>query len=161
MANEAFCEGCHALLDNIHEGRLTAENLSCSLQSYLTSCCRNQLLKLLEKRKRLYGKQRTEDDVTSWETDMADESRVNDDGDWVSVTAEQHESDLSLMEKIVMDLPFPCEILIWGKFRDKFSPAEMAVRLGYSGPRVAITTISRCMKKLKKRFEKERKLIDE
>lgn len=160
MANEAFCEGCHALLNNIHEGRLTAENLSCSLQSYLTSCCRNQLLKLQEKRKRLSGRQQTEDDVTPWETDMADESRVNDDGDLVSIAAEQHESDLRLMEKIVIDLPFPCEDLIWGKFRDKFSPAEMAARLGYSGPRVAITTMSRCMKKLKKRFEKERKLIN-
>jgi len=68
----------------------------------------------------------------------------------------EHKEDLQLMEHILDDLPYPCKDLIWGKYRDGFPAEEMAWRLGYSGSRVAITTLSRCMKKLRNRFLEER-----
>lgn len=160
-ADQAFCEGCHALLENIHNRKLTAENFSGSLEGYLMSCCRNQLMKLFEKEKKdIIANCKTTDD-DRWTDDNIDDSWINDKGNWVDIATDQHESDLRLMEKIVADLPSPCEDLIYGKYFNHFSPYEMAMRLGYGGARVAITTLSRCMKKLKDRFYKERRLLDE
>jgi len=142
-AEEAFYRGCHAMLENIHSGKFIKEEHEGSLAKYLHTCCENQLLKMFK----IASRNISDDDVPDW----PDES-----GDKV-----QMETDLELMESIVEDLGSPCQELIWGRYGDKFSAQEMAYRLGYSSSRVAITTLSRCMQRLRNRFFNERKQQDE
>lgn len=160
-AENAFCEGCHAMLENIHNDKLTIGNMSGTLEGYLMSCCRNQLLKVFEKEEKdIIAHSETIDD-SRWIDDDGDETWENNSDYSVDTHTDQHESDLQLMEKIVADLPSPCADLIYGKYFNHFTPSEMAERLGYNSARVAITMMSRCMKKLRYRFIEERRLADE
>lgn len=149
MANEAFCEGCHTLLDRIHDGRLTAESLNSdtntTLEKYLFVCCRNNLLKTIKRNKIIADNPPEEEPVY-----------IQASGKQESEETEQHEMDLSLMEKIVLDLPTQCHDLIFGKYYNRLSLAELAEELNYGSSRVAITTLSRCIKKVRDRFKKER-----
>ena len=142
QAEDAFSNGCMAMWQNIQSGKLTPQLLTCSLATYLTSCCENQLSNALIKDRRM----------------VCDEDKVND---ILSRTepddTSQKEQNLKLMEQIVKELPYPCEDLLWGKYKDGFSMTEMAQRMGYSNDRVAITTMHRCMDKLRKKFNSLRK----
>jgi len=157
-AEEAFCLGCHALLEAIHEGRFTSEHHEYSLVKYLQTCCKNQLMKMFEQQHKEIAISKFEDE------DEADGEKwpdlTDDDQDGYSESRQQKDADIELMLSIIEDLPHPCKDLIWGK-QEGFSSTEMAVRLGYSNNRVAVTTLSRCMKKLKERFNKERRIVNE
>jgi len=169
-AEEAFCKGCHAMLNAIHTGKLSAGYHEHSLGKYLQTCCRNQMLKTFERDKREITIDFQESAINPYDSwsefgntaQMAAHASNADiesvqDGD----ATQQHEKDLLLMESILEDLPYPCKDLIWGKYKEGFSAGEMAMRLGYKGSRVAITTLSRCMHKLKKRFNSERRMANE
>jgi len=168
-AEEAFSEGCLALFEAIEAGRFTEEEREFSLGKYLQTCCRNQLLKMLEHRQRevatdFQANEAYSADAFDDEADAAPTAAAYQPAfeafDTVS-EAEQRESDFRQMDSILSDLPYPCKDLILGKYGEKFSAAEMAQRLGYSNSRVAITTLSRCMQKLKKHFNSERRLLHE
>lgn len=77
------------------------------------------------------------------------------------INEKQKQADDELARSILNDLPYPCQDVIWGKIRDKIPDAELALRLGYSSSQVVKTTRSRCMDKLRKRFNKNRRVIDE
>jgi len=171
-ADEIFSAGCHAMLEAIHSGRFTTEYHEYSLVKYLHTCCKYQMLKLLEQKKKKVKKSRKDgkdfDIIDKLSEDISgyykEEGKwkpyVNTDGD-DKMSEEQKKEDLELMETILEDLPYPCKDLIWGKYKERFSAEEMAMRLGYNSNRVAITTLSRCMQKLKNRFNSERIMIDE
>jgi len=172
-AKEAFCRGVHATHDAIHSGRFAAELHEHSLVKYLHQCCKRQLLKMFDEQSITVDSGDIQS-ANDWESLEAGEPATTktkvkissfSDGpepaDSPTETTAQREADLTLMKTILDDLPHPCKDLIWGKFYEGFSATDMAMRLGYNGPRVAITTLSRCMAKLKKRFNKERRLTDE
>lgn len=154
MAEEAFAEGCHKLLDAIQSGRLTAENVNTgtvsTLEAYLFKCCRTCLLKMIEADKRIVHEPE----------DPSDDGEIYSPVTGRCQSTDQHESDLELMKKIVLDLPSPCNDLIYGKYYNRQSLTELAEELNYSSPRVAITTLSRCIKKVRARFKKERTLAE-
>jgi len=168
-AEEAFCAGMHALLEAIRDGRFAEVEHEYAIGKYLQTCCRNQLLKMFEQRQRevatdfqaneAFSADAFDDDADAGPTAGAYQPAI-----LAFDTAEekaQDEYDMQQMEAILEDLPNPCKDLIWGKLKEGFSSAEMAQRLGYSSNRVAITTLSRCMDKLTKRFNSERRLINE
>ena len=168
-AEEAYSRGVHALLEAIHSGRFTTEYHEHALAHYLQTCCINQLMKMFEQRKKetpidwsgdVGGDDDSWDDGSDHQPDDAQAASMASDAAECEA-ADQHEADLQLMESILETLPYPCKDLIWGKLKEGFSAGEMAARLGYSNSRVAITTLSRCMQKLKERFNDERRLIDE
>jgi len=155
-AEEAFSRGCHALLEAIHSGRFTAEQHEYSLEKYLQTCCSNQMSKMLKERSN--GKDEDLENKDRGDEDWDDENIPDDTGIADSL---QHEQDLALMESILDNLPDPCRDLITWKYYSGFSATEAAQRLGYSSSRVAITTLSRCMKRLRTHFNEERRLTDE
>lgn len=167
-AEDAFAEGCHALLDAIQSGRFSSEYHENSLSCYLQNCCRNQLLKMLRNRKKeiptdLEG--RETDGGAPWDDEGGNASADGGMGTGALFSSDyeesqQHEIDLQLMESILEDLPYPCKDLIWGKYKEHFSATEMSMRLGYKSSRVAITTLNRCMQKLKNRFNSERRMTN-
>jgi len=150
-ADDIFSAGCHAMLEAIHSGRFTSEYHEYSLVKYLHTCCNYQMLKMLERKKKTATNEGLDTD------NLSDSASDADDDD----NEDQKTKDLELMETILEDLPYPCKDLIWGKYKERFSAEEMALRLGYNSNRVATTTLSRCMKKLRKRFNSERRIIDE
>jgi len=168
-AEEAVSEGCLALFEAIQAGRFTEEKREFSLEKYLQMCCRNQLLKMLERRGREVPTDFQANEAFSadaWDDDADNPSPFASHLSPVDSTdtageAEQREADLQQMENILGSLPYPCKDLILGKYGNGFSAAEMAQRLEYKSSRVAITTLSRCMDKLKKRFNSERRLLNE
>jgi len=160
-AEEAFYRGCHALLEAIHSGRFTVEQHEYSLEKYLQTCCSNQLLKMIDQHE-------TKGGVSNEDEDLENKDRGDEDWDDENIPDDtdiadrlQHEQDLALMEFILDYLPAPCRDLITWKYYSGFSATEAAQRLGYSSSRVAITTLSRCMKKLRTHFNEERSLNDE
>jgi len=148
-ATDAFYQGIKEMHNAILEGRFTMRDKN-SFSKYLQTTCLNQYCKMFGEQWRIVPV----DSKEEWSFPQF----LGSTGD---ESPKQHEADLELMEHILMTLPEPCETLIYGRFWNKFSAAEMAERLEYKNSRVAITTLSRCMKKLTKRFNKERRLIDE
>lgn len=143
-AEDCFQEGCVAVWNNIQTGKLTEDNLTCSLSTYLTRCCINHTTHLLSKKTH----------QSSFETH---DFQINEDGEVVgSSEAEELSEDqeylLRMLETIVQSLPKPCDDVLWGTYRNGLSNQELAEMLGYRSDRVVITTRSRCMKKLKERM---------
>lgn len=143
-AEDCFQDGCVAVWKNIQTGRLTEDNLTCSLSTYLTRCCCNHATHLLEKKSM----------NSRFETH---EFQINEDGEILGSSEQEEFSDdqeylLRLLENVVQSLPKPCDDVLWGVYRNGLSNKDLAVLLGYQSDRVVITTRSRCMKKLKERM---------
>lgn len=143
-AEDCFQEGCLAVWKNIQSGRLTEDNLTCSLSTYLTRCCSNHATHLLEKKSM----------NSQFETR---EFQINEDGEVVGSSDTEELSDdqehlLRLLESVVQSLPKPCDDVLWGVYRNGLSNKDLAVMLDYQSDCVVITTRSRCLKKLKERM---------
>ena len=140
-ADDCFQEGCMAVWRNIQDGKLTEENLTCSLSTYLTTCCRNHATHSLKK-------------MVSIETF---EGIIDEEGNLTrDVPAEPDDTPkeeiVEILIEVVADLPEPCDKVLWGFYRDNLSMDAMAQMLGYSNADTMKTTKSRCMKKLKERM---------
>jgi len=148
-AEDAFQDGLVALFEAVNSGRFKEEQHEYSLVRYFHTCCKNQLLKKLGK----IEKETIPSDPDELGTGDYDISALEDDN--------QHNEDIELMQDILADLPKKCRSLIWGKYHDGFSATEMAAMLNYNSDRVAITSLNRCMEKLRNRFNETRRLYDE
>lgn len=137
-AEDCFQEGSMALFKNIQEGKITAENLSASLSSYLNRCCRNHATHILQKSGRSTP-------------DLSENGLENIGG-----STENSEMDLSRkelieqIEPIVKDLPEPCNTILWSIYYDHYKDSQIADMLGRSSASFRVTK-SRCMDKLRTR----------
>lgn len=147
-AEDVFQDSCLALFNNIKNGKL--QSLTSTLSTYLLKICINQGLKIINKSKSIIP---FEQQIEITQKDEYSESKIDEllgFGDDGSITIEQKK----IMHNIVQDLPYPCEEILWYYYGDDLSTQTIAELLNYSNSRTVITTKSRCMSKLKERFNR-------
>lgn len=144
-AEDCFQEGSVALWQNVRNHKLTKENLTCSLSTYLMRCCCNHATHLSEKQTRMVS---GDDFFPPMDDEPYQEMPVEDER-------------LLLLEKIVAKLPEPCHTILWNvyfNYREVMEQAQndetlmdvIAVILGMNKDTLK-TTKNRCMAKLKDR----------
>jgi len=137
-AEDSFQEGCYALYKSIQEGRLTSENLIVRLSSYLNRCCRNHATHILQKTGRKVP-------------------HIPDDGsDHFGSSTEEDENNIikkkliEMLELIILDLPEPCNTILW-KVYYEHQPAALVAEMLNRSTSVFKVSKNRCMNKLRKR----------
>lgn len=138
-AEDCFQEGSIALFKNIQEGLLTSENLTVRLSSYLNRCCRNHATHILQ------ASGRNVPDIPDNGLENFGESTEAD---------EKNLARKMLIEKlgeIIMDLPEPCNTILWAVYYEHYKVGTVAEMLNASSMNVFKVQKNRCMNKLKKR----------
>ena len=111
--------------------------LTCTVQTYLTSICRNRLFKVLNKTKT--------DEINQQNYDI-------NISDWLEDVSEQHEQKLNLIESALIELKRAgnrCYELIYRYFFHKESMRVIAKAMNYTNAENAKQQKARCQKKLK------------
>lgn len=143
-AEDCYQEGSVAMWRNIHDGRLTAGNLTCSLSTYLISCCCNHASHLLRDRANTADLETREYRLTE-DGEIAGASSA-DDG------TEEREEMLRVMQEVVQDMSSPCREILWGMYYDKLKQDVIAKMLGLKNAETVKSQKVRCMKQLKERM---------
>lgn len=138
-AEDSFQEGCIALFKQVQEGKLTSENLTARLSSYLNRCCRNHATHILQK------SGRKTPDLPENGLENFGESTEGDEVD------KARKELIELMEPVVKDLPEPCNTILWSIYYDHYKDSAVAEMLGKSSASFKVTK-SRCMQKLRTRM---------
>ena len=105
-AEDCFQEGSIAVWKNIKEGKLTHDNLTGSLSTYLMRCCCNHATHIIEKSSKLIV-----DDVFL-STLRLDNSSQNNCEDQIKIEDEQ----LDLLCETIKNLPEPCYTILWNVY---------------------------------------------
>lgn len=144
---DVFQESFIILYDQICAGKL--EELTSSLSTYFLAICRNKALQHLSKSKRKAADSDTLLALSDGEIlpDKVDALLALDTDD-VAVVEQKEE----LVRDIVQDLPYPCNELLWGFYRDNLSMRALAAMLSYSSESVAKVTKHRCCEKFRARY---------
>lgn len=146
-AEDIFQEASLALYHNIHDGKL--KELTASLSTYFVRICINQAMNFIrDKKERI----RLDDILPVIRDDEYNEEKVNELTDLCSDSDEIYADYEIHMERLVKQLPDPCEKLLWGFYRDRLSMKEMAAMLAYKSEAVVKVTKMRCINKLKVKF---------
>lgn len=167
---DCYIEGCKAVWVNITNGKLTEDNLTCSLSTYLTRCCINHALKLIDKKKK-----RKEDLNDPFDIERRGGEGYVDDNDFGGGNIGEGEIDeeditdinpdddidklISILEKIILNLPEPCRTILWNVYYNYHEVQQecqeketimdvIALMLGMKKT-VLKTTKNRCMNKVK------------
>jgi len=120
-------------------------NLTCAINTYLYSICRNLWLKKWRKTKR--------------------ELPLNEQADGISIdasvlaTLESNEQSQTV-SKLMSQLSPDCQKVLLYFYYDRLSMKEIAQKMNLSGPQVAKNKKSNCMKNLKKLVENHPELED-
>ncbi len=137
-AEDCFQEGCIALFRQVQEGKLSADNLTARLSSYLNRCCRNHATHILQKAGRNTP-------------DLPENGLENFGGLTEDDEAYMEKKELiEQLEPIVKDLPEPCNTILWSIYYDHYKDRDIAEMLGKSSSVFKVTK-NRCMQKLKRR----------
>lgn len=139
-AEDCFQEGSIALFKQVQEGKLTPENLTARLSSYLNRCCRNYATHILQKAGRNAPDLPDEHGLAKF-MDSSSEGKNN----------KAYEELLLKMEEVVKDLPEPCNTILWSTYYDFYEDKVLAEMLNYTLASFRVTK-SRCTKKLKTRM---------
>lgn len=131
--------------------RKSGFELTSTLSSFFIGICNNKAREELRKKGRMPN---DESAVVKINEDRFDMNRVD------QILAIDNEPSYenqrnSLVEKIVLDLPHPCNKLLWGQYWDSFSMSVLATICGYKNADVAKSKLSQCRKKFEMRYEKE------
>lgn len=139
-AEDIYQDSCLALFKNIQDGKLVS--LSAKLSTYFTQICVFQTLKKIRD-------DRPADSLDNgqYDSEKVDELLGLDGG--VSISQQQK------MEAIVKSLPEPCNTILWEFYYENRSMTEIAPLIGYNGPDSVKAKKSRCMGRLKARFDKQ------
>lgn len=154
VAEDLYQDSSLALYLNIKEGRLTT--LTASLNTYFLGICKRQAQKYIEQKNRKF----TTDDFNAVRLEIANNhSNYNDEclNEVLSVVADERDplvEVLNTMKELVVDLPEPCNKLLWGKYWEQLSHKELAAALEYASADGSKTQTSRCLSKFKKRIER-------
>lgn len=155
---DIFQDAAIALHENIRSGKLTS--LTTSLLNYFLSIANNMALRQVEKAKRkrtfsldgllsrrpvpvplqdeapFLGHKLNELDMLVSENEPADQQQAND--------AEER------VRQLVLNMPAPCNKILWGIYWDDLSHQTLAQLYGYKNASVSKTTASRCRDKFSK-----------
>lgn len=144
-AEDVFQNSCLALYDNIRQGRY--HPMDASLEAYFYSICRRQSFKYQR------GIRHWED-IQSGPFDIAavDELAEMDEN-------QEHTFMQRLLRCVVLQLPPPCQQLLWGFYAYQMSMKEIADMLNYKNAATAKTKKSQCISKLKQFINQKRKNI--
>lgn len=146
-SEDIYQDACFALYQNIERNRL--EELTSSLLTYFVQICRN----LANKRIRDNKETVRMDELLPVLTEEG--CRVDKLDELTQLCLEEDdpvEEYLACMEQLVKQLPSPCEEILWGFYRDRFSMKELADMLKYKNEQVVKVTKVRCIDKLKNKF---------
>lgn len=159
---EIFGNSEIALFEKVHKGEIQVaegrvkilkegklEDLRGSLLTYFNSVTWFQGLKFLRDRKEdeSYDETYRGKEEGGYDTSKLDELLgFGDDG---GLTADQS----AMMRDIVKDLPHPCEEILWSFYGDDLDMVTIAQLVGSRNANVAKQQKSRCMSKLRTRFE--------
>ena len=147
-AEDCFQEGSFAVWKNVKEGKLTKENLNCSLSTYLTRCCCNHATHLLNVKSSSLAFEDIE-----YHIDEDGEVVGADQAEDVSEEDEQTKNELvEVLEEVMDDLPESYRQILWAHYRDKLSMEEMAIKFGYSNANTMKTIKNRCLNALKEKM---------
>lgn len=143
---DIFQDSFIILYQNAQEGKL--DNLTSSVSTYFMAICRNKTMELL-RTKGKYILSPVDDEIQK--SPIFFESKINKvlSFDNEEALIEQKEA---LVREIVNNLPYPCNELLWGFYRDGLSMKDLAERYGYSNENTVKVTKHRCCDKFKKRF---------
>lgn len=137
-AKDVFQDSSLAFFLNIKNGKLVT--LTSTLSTYFMQICVNHALKKIRGGKNTI---RQEDDFN--------EQKINEllgFGE-EDITSEQKE----IMRDLVQELPKPCDDILWYFYGDNLSLQTIADLLDYNNANSVKTTKSRCMSKLKEKFD--------
>lgn len=137
-AEECFSEGCYALMKNVKDGKLTPENLTVRLSTYLETCCRHHATHILMKK----GKQAPMPEGDSMEKMFG----TTDDSD---MTIAQKRL-VEMVGEIIKDLPEPCNTILWSIYYEHYKAGTVAKMLNTKDTVFKVQK-NRCMNKLRKR----------
>ena len=146
-AQDVFQESSLALFKNIKQGKLV--KLTSTLSTYFISICKNQAKKRLQKDSKTISFEATINNTTKDEYSENKIDEILSFGE-SGITKEQKE----LMRKIVQDLPYPCEDILWYYYGDGINMKTIADLLDYKNAETVKSTKTRCMSKLKNKFNK-------
>ena len=145
---DIFQEAFIILHSNNLEGKL--DNLSSSLSTYFYGICKNKALEII----RRSNKQVSVDDEILLDIMNAE---IQADKIDALINLENESSSFverkeALVRQIVRELPAPCDKLLWGFFRDRFSMKTLAQMFNYSSESSVKVTKHRCQNKFRERF---------
>lgn len=124
------------------------ENLSCSLSTYFMSICRNKAHEMMRDIQKLS----VVDDETSLSL-MDGEFKKDKLNAIIDTSGESFEDDKQeMVNKIVQDLPSPCNELLWGFYRDELSLKTLAAMLNYTEGAIKVIK-HRCCEKFRIRYQ--------
>lgn len=137
-AKDVFQESSLAFFQNIKNGKLVT--LTSTLSTYFMKICIHQASKKLRSNKRTINQ---EDDFNEQKIDellgLGEET----------ITSEQKK----IMHNLVQNLPKPCEDILWYFYGDNLSLQTIADLLNYNNANSVKTIKSRCINKLKEKFD--------
>lgn len=137
-AKDVFQDSSLALFQNIKNGKLVS--LTSTLSSYFMQICINQALKKLRGNDKNI---RLEDDFN--------EQKINELLSFGEENITSRQKDV--MRDLVQNLPKPCDDILWYFYGDNLSLQTIADLLNYNNANSVKTTKSRCLGKLKEKFE--------
>lgn len=144
-AKDVFQESSLALFMNIKNGKLV--NLTSTLSTYFLKICINQARKSLRKNKNTIN---INEVIELKQKDEYNDSKIDEllgFGE-ENITDEQK----NIMRNLVQNLPKPCDDILWYFYGDNLDMQTIADMLNYKGADSVKTTKSRCMSKLKEKF---------
>ncbi|MBX2841146.1 MAG: sigma-70 family RNA polymerase sigma factor [Flammeovirgaceae bacterium] len=142
-AEDIFSESMVALYENITNGRLNDKNLSSTLKTYLFQIGINKTLAFVKKDSRF-------NDI---KIEITKNSEIFYDEDDESLEIET-ENKYRMVEACLTDLGNPCKRLLELHYYHRKRMIEIAELLNYKNADVAKNQKSKCMKRLRKLFNK-------
>lgn len=143
---DIFQEAFIVLYKKIIEGELT---LTAKLSTYFIGICRN---KAYEKMRGMGKVLNIIDDYPNSTKDEYEDDRIDrllaleDSNEQIEARKE------AIVREIVSKLPFPCDKILWGFYRDGFSMKTLATMYNYKSEGSVKVTKHRCGEKFKARF---------
>ena len=143
---DIFQEAFIVLYKKIIDGELT---LTAKLSTYFIGICRN---KAYEKMRGMGKELNIIDDYPNSTKDEYEDDRIDrllaleDNNEQIEARKE------AIVREIVSKLPAPCDIILWGFYRDGFSMKTLATMYNYKSEGSVKVTKHRCGEKFKARF---------
>ena len=155
--DDVFQDSLIVLWKNISEQKVDAEGLGMSSSTYFMTICRNKTMELL-RRKSKYITTPYEINPSKEHYDFLEEQVeriLSLDNDKEKVQNEKE----ALVRDILMNLPSPCNELLWGYYDAGHSMRMLAEMFNYASENAVKVTKHRCCEKFRKRYKERMKSL--
>lgn len=132
---------------NIANGK--TDNLTSSLSTYFIGICRNKALEMLRGNSR---NMRLIDDSEDFTLNAVHRDKAMELMAMCDFEPGIEEEKEKITQRIVKALPWPCNEILWGFYRDNFSMKTLASIYGYSSEGSVKVTKHRCCEKFRQRY---------